>query len=281
MAHPQIAIFARMAKGGDAPNRVIFGQDTKLSRTMHDIRYSEKRDEIYVANPFAQAVLTFRGSATGEEAPIRVIQGPRTRLTNPDMIAVDDVNEEMVITGANEILVFPLLANGDVAPKRMIQGGRDVGWYTSYPSGSVIDPVRNLIVADGGVYDAEGRRGGTRDSLLIFDRTAEGKVQPLRIIRGPNTGIKGIRQMDINPATGWIVVAQITSGSIAEPEGTFVGVWHVTDQGDVPPRWRIDGTPENGMKKPRGVALNPNHKELIVSDMRMNAVLTFHFPEIF
>ena len=37
-----------------------------LSRTMHDIRYSPKRDEMYVTNPFSQAVLAFRGSAAGE-----------------------------------------------------------------------------------------------------------------------------------------------------------------------------------------------------------------------
>ena len=35
------------------------------------------------------------------------------------------------------------------------------------------------------------------------------------------------------------------------------------------------------MKKPRGVAFDPKHKEVIVSDMRLNAVLTFYFPEIF
>ena len=32
---------------------------------------------------------------------------------------------------------------------------------------------------------------------------------------------------------------------------------------------------------PRGVTLNPKHKELIVSDKRLNAVLTFYFPELF
>jgi hypothetical protein len=32
---------------------------------------------------------------------------------------------------------------------------------------------------------------------------------------------------------------------------------------------------------PRGVALNPKHKELLVSDKRKNAVLTFSFPEMF
>jgi hypothetical protein len=27
--------------------------------------------------------------------------------------------------------------------------------------------------------------------------------------------------------------------------------------------------------------LNPNHKELIVTDKRVNAVITYYFPEIF
>jgi hypothetical protein len=32
---------------------------------------------------------------------------------------------------------------------------------------------------------------------------------------------------------------------------------------------------------PRGVAVIAKHKEVIVSDKRLNAVLTFYFPEIF
>ena len=35
------------------------------------------------------------------------------------------------------------------------------------------------------------------------------------------------------------------------------------------------------MKKPRGVVLNPKHKEIIVADMRLNAVLSFSIPEMF
>jgi hypothetical protein len=101
------------------------------------------------------------------------------------------------------------------------------------------------------------------------------------VIRGPNTGIKAIRQMQIEPSGGWIVATQITSGSIAEPEGTFVGVWSISDDGNVPPRWKIEGKASNAFHKPRGVALNPKHKELIVSDMRQNAVFTYSFPELF
>jgi hypothetical protein len=35
------------------------------------------------------------------------------------------------------------------------------------------------------------------------------------------------------------------------------------------------------MVKPRGVVLNPKNKELIIADMRLNAVMTFYYPEIF
>ena len=77
------------------------------------------------------------------------------------------------------------------------------------------------------------------------------------------------------------MVSQITDGGIPIPDGTFIGIWSIYDDGDVPPRWKIEGKPGNIMVKPRGVALDPNHKELLVSDMRLNAVLTFSFPEIF
>jgi hypothetical protein len=67
---------------------------------------------------------------------------------------------------------------------------------------------------------------------------------------------------------------------LVEPPRVFVGVWNLDDNGDVPPKYRIFG-PATTLKKPFGVALNPLHKELIVSDMCLNGVVTFHFPELF
>src|SRR3990172_5024819 len=110
-----------MAKGGDAPSRLIYGQATRLSRTMHDIRYNEVRDEIYVGNPFAQAILTFRGGANGQEAPIRIIQGSKTMLDTPSTLEVDTINNEILVPQDDEVLVFPLTANGDVAPIRVVR----------------------------------------------------------------------------------------------------------------------------------------------------------------
>ena len=75
MAHPQIATFARLADGSAQPIRKLEGQKTLLGRTMHAIAYDEVHDEYMVPQQFGQAILTFRGGASGEEAPIRVIQG--------------------------------------------------------------------------------------------------------------------------------------------------------------------------------------------------------------
>ncbi|MBI2817193.1 MAG: hypothetical protein HYX72_09665 [Acidobacteria bacterium] len=287
MAHPQIAIFARLAKGGDTPQRVIYGQTSKLSRNMHAVRYGETRDEIYITNQFAQSVLTFRGGADGQEAPIRTIQGPKTLLENPGTLEIDEVNHEIFVPqpGSENVLVFPLTANGDVAPLRILQGGRKNGWTTARPAGGIaVDPVHKVLVVAGTLTGDEvwqSPYGNNRESLLIFDRSAKGDEKPLRVIRGPNTGMHAIRQIQIQATNGWIVVGQMTDGEIAEPEGTFIGVWSVKDKGDVPPRWKIEGKPSNGILKPRGIAFDPKHKEVITADMRLNAVVTFYFPEIF
>src|SRR5437870_13320110 len=88
---------------------------------MHDIRYNEARDEFYVNNPFAQAILTFRGDADGQEAPIRIIQGPKTG-TIGTRLDVDPVHNEIFTYQHNRIVVYPREASGDVAPIRVIEG---------------------------------------------------------------------------------------------------------------------------------------------------------------
>jgi hypothetical protein len=263
VAHPQIAIFARLAEENSSPTRLIYGQPTLLSRTMHDIRYDEVNDEILVTNPFAQALLVFRGAANGQDAPIRVIQGPDTQLMRPDRLAVDPMHDEIVVPSRDRILVFPRTGNGNVAPIRVIRDQEE----ELNTSVLAVDPVHNLFVA---------RSGG---SLRMFNRTDDGEVKPLRVIEGPSTGINGIDHLQVYPPKGWIVAANPGSGGMIT-EGYFIGVWSIQDNGDIPPRWKLAGA-RSVIAKPRGVALDPVHKEIIVADMRLNMVLTYYFPEIF
>jgi hypothetical protein len=271
VGHPQIATFARMAKDSTPPSRVIAGQATKLSRTMHDIRYDPVHDEILVTNPFANAILVFRGSAQGDEAPIRIIQGRKTLIGDVDRLDVDPINDEIYIPNRDvgTILVFPRKANGDVAPIRILGGDNtQLGRNASSVS---VDPVNNLLVV----------AHNSRDGILTFNRTDQGNVKPRTVIRGPRSGIVRINQIALNPQRKFVVAAQPGAGSEMEPEGAFVGVWSYEDNGDVPPRWKINAGPASTLKKPRGVVLNPKYREIIVADMRLNAVLTFYFPEIF
>jgi len=162
VAHPQVAAFARLANGAQAPTRRIYGQTSHLSRTMHDIRYNPVSDEIIVPNPFAGAILTFRGGANGQEAPIRVIQGPHTQLGGPQRLDIDVVHKELFVPGGGGILVYQLDANGDVPPKRILRGpDTQIGGNSL-----AVDPINNVLVVT-----------GRDDSILVFDREASGNAR--------------------------------------------------------------------------------------------------------
>ncbi len=288
MAHPQIAAFPRLAEANAKPTRAIAGQHTLITRTIHDMAYDPVRDEIVVPQFYLQGILTFRGSANGDEAPLRVISGPRTQIANPARIALDPVHNEIYIPMDDRLLVFPRDAQGNVAPSRVIEGPD-----TQMSAGVVqVDPVNNLIIV-GGFNVAGGRgdaaraargqvlsddRSGRGGQILIFDRTASGNAKPLRIIRGPNSQLRRVGLMAVYPPRQ-LIVAGVPTGEKTSPDN-YVGVWSELDDGDVPPRWRIGG-PNSVLRQVRGVTLDPKNKSVIVSDKYINAVLTFSFPEIF
>ena len=60
----------------------------------------------------------------------------------------------------------------------------------------------------------------------------------------------------------------------------FVGVWDITDTGDVPPKAIIKGA-MSGLVHPQGLALNLRDKELFVTDSARNMTFTFSAPEFF
>lgn len=243
---------------------------------MHAIAYDEIHDEFVVPQQFGQAVLTFRGSASGEEPPLRVIQGSRTMLEQPDRLALDAVHNEIFVPEGNKVLVYPREGNGNVAPLRVLQGP-DTGLGAS---SAAVDPIHNLLTVVGG-----SRRQGTK--IMIFDRTASGNTKPLRVIQGPNTQLGSLGGPHaVYAPTGRILVtirSQGASGGQGEAMATddgFVGVWSINDNGNVPPRWQIGG-PRGVLQMVRGVAVNPKNQEMIVTDKRLNAILTFYFPELF
>lgn len=271
MAHPQIAVFARLADQNAKPVRKIEGQKTLLGRTMHGIAYDEIHDEFTVPQQFAQAILTFAGGANGETAPLRVIQGSKTRLEAPDRVAVDAVNNEIYVPEGDVILVYDRMASGNVAPKRVIEGP-DTGVGMDAVA---IDPVNNLLVVAAGGGGGDRERSGTR--FLVFDRTANGNAKPKMIVRGPRA-MGG--PFAIYPPKKLIIATNRPAGETLAGKDSYLGVWSYEKSSDGEPLWTIGG-PNGVFQMPRGVTLDVKNKSIIASDKRLNSVLTFHLPEMF
>src|SRR4051812_12890563 len=162
---------------------------------MHGLAFDPVHDEIIVPVALSGAVLVFKGSARGDEMPIRIIQGSHTGLIRPQTVEVDPVNNEIVAADSSSraILVFDRLANGDVAPKRKIGGlktdFRDI-------VGVAVDPVANVIVA-------ANRSANGPNGVYMFDRLADGDVAPIPPIGGGKTGVlRPLPQLQGDPGRG-------------------------------------------------------------------------------
>jgi hypothetical protein len=271
-----------LAEGSARATRSIAGQNTLLTRTIHDMAYDPVRDEIVIPQFFAFAILTYKGDANGDVAPIRKIFGPHTRLKNSMRLALDPVHGEIFVPQGKSILVFPRDAEGDVAPIRVIEGPDTM----LGASALTVDPVHNLLIVSGGGggFDsgedapAERPAGGARPGshILIFNRTDNGNVKPRGVITGPM--LDGATLMTTYPPRGWILAAVHRGGRNSDM--AYVGVWSINDNGVVPPRWTIGG-PKGLLRDTRGIAVDPKHKSVIVSDKYVNGIATYEFPEIF
>lgn len=271
VAQPRIAAYSTAADKGAVPKRIIEGQNTRLNRTVHAIAYDEIHDEIVVQSNIGQAVLTFRGGAAGDEAPIRIIQGPKTLLRDPVSLFIDPVNSEIYVfnMGTDDtMLVYDRTVQGDVAPKRVLKTPGAVGGV------GAVDPVSNLIFLN-----------GRNDGVLVYNRTAEGTTPPLRTIGGgPLSGLMSPGRIVVHPPTRSVVVTSSAGQGQRDPETKdlvprgYVGVWSEDDSGDVAPRWTIA---KGFLYMPRGLTLDPKKKTVIVSDKYMNSVMTFSLPELY
>ena len=224
--------------------------------------YDPVRDEIVVPAFYAFALLTFPGDANGDAAPIRKRSGPKTQLLNTEGLALDPIHGEIFVPQGNKVLVFSRDSDGDVSPIRIITGP-DTQLNTRRLT---VDPINNVLIASGG------------NGLRIYDRTASGNAKPRGVISGPKSMASGASKLTNYPPKGWILAGVKVGGRHDALD--FVGVWSIHDNGDVPPRWTVGG-PNGLLGDVRGVAVVPKSKNLIIADKTLNAVLTFHVPEIF
>jgi 6-phosphogluconolactonase (cycloisomerase 2 family) len=183
----KMVVFAHDAKGNTAPKRVLH-----TPHRVYSIAVDEEKKEIYVTVEYPPQIVVYRKEAADEEQPIRVIEGDRTLLKTPHGVALDTKNQLLFVnnwgmytsyknpgTGRFDkpaINIYPLNANGDVAPVRMIEGDKT---HLNWPGNMTLHPeTRELYVAD----DVD-------QSIVVFGNltTANGNVGPVRVLKGDKT----------------------------------------------------------------------------------------------
>jgi len=229
--------------------------------------YDEVHDEIVFPSPNAQAILTYRGGASGQEPPLRVIQGPRAGEIG-DNVSVDGVHDELFVAAGGRIAVFPRTANGDVAPIRVIKGPDTglTGGETGTGGGTVtVDPINDLLVVS------------VRGRIVIFNRTDTGNVKRKAVIA--SAGVKGIQHLRVYPPKSLIVA--ILGGKaegVGQDDMTRIAVWSIHDKGDVPPLLTLTD-PRGPVENARRMDFDAKAKVIIVAGGV--AIRRYSLPEIF
>ncbi|MCZ6750212.1 MAG: hypothetical protein O7E51_00100 [Acidobacteria bacterium] len=219
-----VVVYPKMAQGEDDPIRLIQGDHAGLADP-HGIAVDPENNWIFVANhgsvhhvvadaanptrknwPLTRSravpgsgktlppsITVHERTATGDAAPLRVIQGSKTQLNWPGQIYLDRKHGELFVAndGADSILVFRATDSGNVAPIRIIQGSRT---QLKRPDRLDVDPINNEIFVP------------NRDSVLVFPREANGNVAPIRVIRGPATQLRNANSVAVDPVNDVVVV---------------------------------------------------------------------------
>src|SRR5438132_2946490 len=212
-----VVTFQKMAKSEDAPIRLLQGEHTLLADphgmaldTKDDLIFVTNHGSVHQVRPGAVAasgriresdlrksnwplgfsnaipgsgknlppsITVYARTASGDTAPLRVIQGPKTQMNWPTGIAFDPRSNELYVANdmGDSILVFNASANGDVAPIRVIKGPKTL---IKNPTGIYVDTSNDeLWVANFGNHTATAYR-----------LSAASDTAPLRVIRSAPSG---------------------------------------------------------------------------------------------
>ena len=213
--HP-LSQFSSLAQGTMLPNRQIAGPDIQLHEPNFGA-YEPSQQLIYISDFRGKAIRVFPAFASGNAAPLRVINPPllgQARANAP----VSAHNELGVIAGNCCIHTYPLDASGDAVPRlRGIDSGSGGVTELNNPGALIYLSASDEYA----VLDYE-RAPPYASHILFYPRTANGSVPPARRITGPH--LANAVGMAYDPAARRIFVLR------REPSSTF-GTINVFDDG--------------------------------------------------
>ena len=239
-----INIFPLKAEGDSAPAREIH-----VPHASGGVSFDNKHDEIYITTEHANRISVYSRKADGDDDPLRIIQGPNTSLADPHGIYVDAERNEILVTNHGN---WRKTRTGEAFA---LSGDSKF----AYMRGSFSHP---------GIVEPLGPSSGKfmPPSIMIFSRTANGDVGPLRTIQGPHTRLNIAVGITRDPDSGEIVVANSGDNSIL--------FFDANANGDVAPV-RVLAGPATNLKGATGVAIDTKHNELWVTSWENHIAAVF------
>jgi len=242
---------------------------------MHQIAFDAVRDEIITPNPMANAILFFRGGADGEAAPLRIIQGPKTRLREPDKLALDPVHGEIFVPQehTDSVLVFSREARGDVEPIRIIHGPAT---KLDGPGKLAVDYLNDLLI----VIDET-------KNFKVFGRTDNGDVAPRAIFPTLGETGSGPVTMAFYPQGKKLFLRLSEERQGGQGQGESIAVWqYTTGQRITMSLWGVIRDTTYPDLDIRGIGMNPAAKEVMALARKGGkpgapALRVYNVPEVF
>lgn len=271
-----MAVFPHDAKGDVKPMRELH-----TPHRTYGIAVDEDAQELFLTVQHPPQVAVYKKMAQGNDKPVRALKGNHARLEDAHGIAVDPKDQLMFVgnhgstsyyaarepgkegssegrgegaiapgTGKFEppsITVYPLKANGDTAPIRVIQGPKT---QLNWPATLFMDTGHSeLYVAN-----------DVGDSILVFRATDDGDAAPVRVIKGAKTSIK-------NP-TGVFVDSKHDEVWVSNMGNHRATVYSRTANGDVAPLRTIRSAPEGKLAmaigNPGAAGYDSKRQEILV-----------------
>ncbi|HXH26184.1 MAG TPA: hypothetical protein VNI78_13110 [Vicinamibacterales bacterium] len=275
----------QLPEGDLAPVRMVFDPYPSFN----GIALDRVNDLVLLSDTNRKSLLLYRASAAAAPdiatpaEPLRRVMGPDTGIGFIAGVALDPERREMMTVNndvEDRMVVFDYDAHGNVRPKRTL--------YVPHQAwGIAISRELDQIV-----FSVQ-----TPNMIVWYRREAKGLEPPVRVVRGPRTGMADPHGVAIDDTHDEVFVANhgnwrpaelITSytaydtaearAQASHQGGRFqfgsITVYSSRAAGDVPPQRTIAG-PLTQLDWPMGIALDEERDELIVASNGNDAILVF------
>jgi 6-phosphogluconolactonase (cycloisomerase 2 family) len=253
-----IVVFPHDATGDAEPKRKL-----KVTHRAFAMAIDESTKELFLSVQYPPQVAVYSKTASGNDKPIRLLIGDKTKLSDSHGLAIDTKNKLLFINNWGNIsdyrvpgsgrfeppsiTVYPLDADGDTPPLRVIQGPKT---QMDWPGAMSVDP------ATGDLYVANDMG----QSIIAFHSKDEGDVAPARIIKGPKT--------HISYPTGVFVDAKNHELWVTNLGNSSATVYSLDASGDAAPlriiRSAEDGKVSLRFGKTQALVYDPMREQILV-----------------